>query len=554
VQTVLAARIDRLPARDKRLLHAASVVGKDIPHAILQPIVGLEEEELRDGLAKLREAEFLYEARLFPDLEYAFKHALTHEVAYGSLLVEQRRTLHRRIVSVIRRLYPGRLTEHVEQLAHHAVQGELWEEAVGYLREAGSKAVARWALQDARTWFEHALVALQKLPESQSTLEAGFDIRLDLRPILVQLGEARQQLELLREAEVLAERLNDNRRRGQVYTFMTHAHLLCGAPDEALLSGTRAHETANRLGDVRLRLVTTTYLEHGHHHRGEYRRVIELATQNIAALPAEWTYEHFGGSAPVAILDRFFLIASLAELGRFPEAAKYEFEAIRLVESIDHAHAIAIAHDAGSILRLLWGDCVRARSLIETGIMAAEKRSLAGQLRILVAASAWALAQTGENGTALNRVRQGAQLIENQAARGFLGRLGWGYYLLGCACLELERLDEAKRFANLAVEHSPKHAGFAAHGLQLLGDIAIHPDRFDGETGAAHYRQALALAKPRGMRPLVAHCYRGLGKLYHRTRKSRKAHTHLATARTMYREMGMEFWLQEAGEEVKPVP
>ena len=165
VQAILAARIDRLPARDKRLLHAASVVGKDIPHAILQPVAGLEEDELRDGLAKLREAEFLYEARLFPDLEYAFKHALTHEVAYGSLLFEQRRALHRRIVSVIKRLYPDRLTEHVEQLAHHAVQGELWEEAVGYLRQAGNKAETRSALHDARAWFEQALVALQRLPE-----------------------------------------------------------------------------------------------------------------------------------------------------------------------------------------------------------------------------------------------------------------------------------------------------------------------------------------------------------------------------------------------------
>ena len=109
VQAILAARIDRLPARDKRLLHAASVVGKDIPHAILQPVAGLEEDELRDGLAKLREAEFLYEARLFPDLEYAFKHALTHEVAYGSLLFEQRRALHRRIVSVIKRPLSGPL-------------------------------------------------------------------------------------------------------------------------------------------------------------------------------------------------------------------------------------------------------------------------------------------------------------------------------------------------------------------------------------------------------------------------------------------------------------
>src|SRR5262245_36151850 len=130
VQAILAARIDRLPTRDKRLLQAASVVGTDVPYAVLESIAGLGDDELRRGLTGLREAEFLYEARLFPDLVHTFKHALTHEVAYGSLLAEQRRALHRQIVDVIERLYADRLTEHVERLAHHAARGELREKAV----------------------------------------------------------------------------------------------------------------------------------------------------------------------------------------------------------------------------------------------------------------------------------------------------------------------------------------------------------------------------------------------------------------------------------------
>jgi class 3 adenylate cyclase/DNA-binding SARP family transcriptional activator len=268
VQAILAARIDRLPIRQKRLLQAASVIGKDVPHAILHPIADLDESELRHELAKLREAEFLYEARLFPQPEYAFKHPLTHEIAYGSLLVEDRAERHRQIVEVIERLYPDRLAEQIEQLAHHAVHGGLWEKAADYARQAANKAVTHWALQDARTWFEQALVALKKLPENKSTLELGFDIRFELRPVLVRLGEGRQQLECLQEAAAVAEKLNDDHRRGQVYTFMTNAHLLCGAPDEALVTSTRALQIAERLGDLRLRILTTTYLEQAHHHRG----------------------------------------------------------------------------------------------------------------------------------------------------------------------------------------------------------------------------------------------------------------------------------------------
>jgi predicted ATPase len=147
VQAILAARIDRLDALGKRLLQAASVVGTHVPFAILQIIAGLEEEALRRGLAKLREAEFLYEARLFPDLLYTFKHALTHEVAYGSLLADQRRTLHRQIVDALQRLYRDRLTEQVDRLAHHALRGEVWDKAVTYLRLAGSKAFTRSATE-----------------------------------------------------------------------------------------------------------------------------------------------------------------------------------------------------------------------------------------------------------------------------------------------------------------------------------------------------------------------------------------------------------------------
>ena len=139
VQAVLAARIDRLPPDEKRLLQSAAVIGKDVRFVLLQAIADQSEEEISRGLIRLQAAEFLYETSLFPEVEYTFKHALTHEVAYGSLLQERRRVLHVRIVEAIERLYPDRLSEHVELLAHHASRGELWEKAVDYLHQAGQK-------------------------------------------------------------------------------------------------------------------------------------------------------------------------------------------------------------------------------------------------------------------------------------------------------------------------------------------------------------------------------------------------------------------------------
>ena len=157
VQAVLAARIDRLPPEEKQLLQSAAVIGKDVPFSLLQAITELSDEELRRGLTHLQAAEFLYETSLFPDLEYTFKHALTHEVAYGSLLHERQRALHARIVEAIETLYPDRLIEQVERLAHHAARGEVWGKAVTYLRQAGAKADARSAHREAASYFEQAL-------------------------------------------------------------------------------------------------------------------------------------------------------------------------------------------------------------------------------------------------------------------------------------------------------------------------------------------------------------------------------------------------------------
>ncbi len=140
VQAVLAARIDRLAPEEKTLLQMAAVIGKDVPFPLLQAVADQPEDTLRRGLAHLQTAEFLYETSLFPTAEYTFKHALTLEVAYGSLLQERRRALHARIVEAIERLYPDRLAEHTDRLAHHAFRGEVWDKAVAYLDQSGATA------------------------------------------------------------------------------------------------------------------------------------------------------------------------------------------------------------------------------------------------------------------------------------------------------------------------------------------------------------------------------------------------------------------------------
>src|SRR5262245_2471243 len=159
VQAVLAARIDRLAPAEKHLLQTAAVIGSEVPVPLLYAIAALPEEALHRGLAHLQTAEFLYETSLAPEQVYTFKQALTHEVAYGSLLLERRRALHVRIVEALEALASDRAAKQVDRLAYHALRGEVWDKAVTYGQQAGARAFDRAAFREAVVSFEQALQA-----------------------------------------------------------------------------------------------------------------------------------------------------------------------------------------------------------------------------------------------------------------------------------------------------------------------------------------------------------------------------------------------------------
>jgi len=546
VRSMIAARLDRLSDPARLLAAVAAVIGREFEFGLLHRASGLDEASAAEGV------EELVRCRLLHDVgeRFDFTHHRLQAVVYGRLLPPRRKLLHRRVGEALEGLASADPARDPLALGLHFREGEVWDKAVVHLRRAGVRAVERSANREAAACFERALAALAHLPESPSTLEQAFEIHLELRPVLVLLGEVRRALERLREAEALAERTNDDRRRGRVCAFMAYTHSQRGVLDEALASATRALAIADVLGDLRLRILATCFLEQAHYYRGDYTRVLELTADNLEALPAAWVHEYFGSTQPASVYDRHWLVLSLADLGRFAEAAKHEAETIRLAEPTHHAHTIGVAYFAASVLHLLKGDWARARPLIDHWIEVVRAGDVVSLLPWAIAASAWVLAQIGETSKALNRLCEGEQLLERRPEWGVVGNRLWVHHCLGRACLLLGRLDEARHFGDRLVE-SRSHAGFAAHALQLLGDIAIHPDRFDAESGEAHYRQALALAEPRGMRPLIAHCHLGLGKVRRQTGKCQEAREHLTTAATMYGEMDIRFWLEKAETEIR---
>src|SRR5215468_901662 len=176
VQSVVADRIDRLAMEEKRILQTAAVIGVIVPFSLLQAVAGIEDEDLRRHLAHLHTAEFLYETNLFPELEYSFKHAITSEVAYGELIRARRATLHSQILKAMEEMERNVSHDHLEKLAHHAFQGELWDKAVTYLRDAGATKRCRSAYRGAVIYFDQALASLDHLPKSRQVSEQTIDL------------------------------------------------------------------------------------------------------------------------------------------------------------------------------------------------------------------------------------------------------------------------------------------------------------------------------------------------------------------------------------------
>jgi class 3 adenylate cyclase/tetratricopeptide (TPR) repeat protein len=558
VHAVLAARIDRLPLEAKHLLQAAAVIGHDVPLALLRAVAGQTEPDLRRSLAQLQAAEFLYETSLFPDLEYTFKHALTHEVTYGTLLQLRRRELHARIVEAIERLYADRLANHVERLAHHALRGEVWEKAVTYLREAGRRAATRSAYRESLTSFEEALRALGHLPESREVTTLAIDIRLDSRVALVPLGQYDRILDSMREAETLARELGDRRRLGLVLADMGARLRNVGEHRRAVEASQQAVDVASGLGDPDLQIEAKYRLAQAHFALGDLRQATSIFLETVQALANRSVASEplAGASVPhLEALPGFFeawphawLALVFSHLGQFGRALEHAEQAMQIAERTNHPHTLIESHGALGGVSLEQGDLDTAQRVFERGVVL---------LRACRVGDANLLSGLGHAYALSGRLAEALPLLEESVrSEGSISAMGSGLAVrmsrLAEAHLRAGRADEALRYARTAVELSRKHQERAneAMALRVLAEIAAIGDPRDPARAREQYADSLALAEELGLRPLVAHCHRGLGKLCQRIGAPHEAREHLTVALTMYREMDMRFWPQQAEAEM----
>jgi class 3 adenylate cyclase/tetratricopeptide (TPR) repeat protein len=542
VQSVLAARIDRLLPEDKRLLQTAAIIGKDVPLGLLRAVAEESADDIRATLARLQTAEFLYEVRLFPEIDYTFKHALTHGVAYDGVLHERRRRLHGRVVQAIERLYPDRADEHVELLAHHAARAELWSAAARYLRLAGDKALARSANADARRYFEHAIEALRRLPNTREVSEASIDVHMELRIANFPLGDFNAVHDHLEEAERIARDIADQQRLGWAWVFMGHYFWAVGQARRAREYTRAARTLAHETGNAMLAVPADHYTAAACHVLGDLHEAEHLLRDLVARLQGDLARGRFRMTAFPAVISRAWLAWVLADLGSFDEAVSVAREAINFGRELDHPHSLVSAYWLLGHTHVRRGDLALAAEALENALLLTTS-SYRVWFAPVAAPLGWVRVLLGRH--------DGLELIEEAVAQSSTGNrvvLALDKIFLAEALVAIGRLDDATRVAEEARSLSQAEGRRAdeASAIHLFADMALLRPLPDYESAEGGYRAALARAAELGMRPLVAHCHLGLGKLYRRTGKRQEAREHLTTATTMYREMDMRFYLEQA--------
>jgi tetratricopeptide (TPR) repeat protein len=404
--------------------------------------------------------------------------------------------------------------------------------------------MVRSAHREAVEYFEQALSALPHLPEQRHTREQAIDLRLALRSALAPSGNSEHILAYLRQAETLATALDDPRRLGQVSSLLSNYFIFVGTYDQAIAAAQRALALTIASGEVILHGLANQDIGQAYQAQGYYRRAIDHYRQTVASLDGTRRRERFGRVFLPAVFSRASLAWCHAELGMFTEGRALGDEGLRIAESVDHLASLMAASWGIGLLSLRQGDLYRALPLLERAVGICQEADFLGYFPRIATALGEAYNLAGRVADAVPLLTQAMEQTTAINREDFQARcrlpLGEAQVLAG-------RLEEAHILAEHALAFARAHQerGYQTYALRLLGDIAARRKPSDAIPAAAHYRQALTLAEELGMRPLLAHCHRGLGTLYVTTGQRDQAHAELSTAIALYRAMDMTFWLPE---------
>jgi class 3 adenylate cyclase/tetratricopeptide (TPR) repeat protein len=539
VQAVLAARIDALPAATKHLLEEAAVIGHDVPFALLHAICGLPEDELRGLLDHLQTAEFLYSTRLFPDLQYTFRHSLTHAVAYSGVLHERRREIHARVVIAMEKLYADRLGEQAERLADHAERGAIWDKALEYLQRSGFRACSLYANANAARFFERALTVLKKLPESPDNLRQAVDLRFGLRNALLPQGETERIGRCLDELDPILACLADKLRSARYAAFRCNHHFFIGQQRRAIEFGKTGARLARECDDRVLQSELFCRLASSYYALGEYRQAIELAEQSLEFTPEELRQDCYDLPLILSVVSRMWLVFAMIECGHFSDGMSHAKRALEVAERAKHPLSEVLAWFSIGLVLQRKGELEEAVSALERGLDLCDSWSYRLTRPRLASALAVAYARTGhvQQGLqlALAAVSDAEQMHHTADKPRLLIRLGQ----VSLIARQTETaLSLGRQALEMAVEQEAK--GEEAWARFLIGRTCWASDPKDLDESEKQLDMARRLATACEARPLVAFCDTTLGGVNAQRCNQSKAEEFETAATAIYRELGMQ--------------
>jgi class 3 adenylate cyclase/tetratricopeptide (TPR) repeat protein len=544
IQDLIMARIDRLADEQKRTVQVASVIGREFALRLLKRISDIREQVER-CLGELKSLEFIYEKTLFPDPEYIFKHALTHDVAYASILVSQRKDLHALIGRAIEEVYADRMEERLAELAYHFGQGEVWDKAFHYLRQAGAKAVALCVDREAVGFYERALEALDHLPEGPARDREAIDLRLEMRAPLWRLGRLDRLFTLFQGAEELARHLGDPVRLHKIYAFLVQYYWAMGEPGRAVEYGQRCLETAEALNDLTLRVTGNLYLGHAYHSLGQFAKAVEYLAQNVELLEGERAREQFGLSGLPYVVSCAWALESLAFLGEFERAKELARRGARVAEAADHPYSLAAIRTCAGYLHAFKGEPSEAIALLEPTLRICREKNFAGWTMRSATALGIAYALAGRPAEAISLHEEAIRLQEEAGA---LVNRGHWWTNLGEALLRAGQTEEARRAGQEGLKFARAHAEQAqeASSRWVLGEVAACQTPLARTEAETQLREAARLAETLGLKPLLGRCWMSQGVLARKLGDPEQAKTYLEKAVALFRSLGMTWFETEA--------
>ncbi|HXK21100.1 MAG TPA: adenylate/guanylate cyclase domain-containing protein [Myxococcota bacterium] len=497
IEAVLAARLDRLDPFLKELLRTCAVIGPPVPLDLLIATCHLDEPTLTTGLGALCRQDFLRKMPSADGDRFAFKHALTQDVAYQSLLRAERRSLHQRALAALELRHAGAL-----RLGYHAYRGESYAKAAEYLQRAGLDAVRRSAHREALACFEPALASLEALPRSEETLRASIRTRMLIRGCLVPLGDAEQIERHLAAAERTAAEMGDTRWLGLVYATATYSDWLAGRHEAGVESGLRARAVARELGDLTLHVSACFGLGLSYHGLGRYREAVEVHEDLIARLPHDLEQRRFHGPAFPAVLGRAFLGYAHAELGDFAKAQAYAESAMKLAQQLEDPFGLVLSRIAAAQAALRMQDPWKAIEVLEPGVEECRRGSMHTVAVGVVAHLAIANATVGRAERAIRDLLEIVDVADDEEIpvqnldRRLLA-LGFAHWVHG-------DVDAARESADEACESARRHGDDGTRGWGLLLSGLVRSGLRDASPDAC-FGEAISVARERSMVPLEAH-------------------------------------------------